>query len=76
MRARVGAMPLPKGGSQHDNQPPQVQGSNRVRVHSGMSLEVSCCISIRYQPLRRPPQRLQTAIGHDVAAMGPFGRLF
>lgn len=41
MRARVGAMPLPpKASSQHDQQS-QVQGSNRIRVHSGMSLEVS-----------------------------------
>ena len=43
MRARVGAlMPLPpKASSQQHDQLPQVQGGNRVRVHSGMSLEVS-----------------------------------
>ena len=41
MRARVGAiMPLPpKASSQQHHD--QVQGGNRVRVHSGMSSEVS-----------------------------------
>lgn len=41
MRAKVGAiMPLPpKASSQRHDQQPQVQGGNRVRVHSGMSLE-------------------------------------
>lgn len=38
MRARVGAMPQPKG-IHHDQ--PSSRGGNRARVHSGMSLEVS-----------------------------------
>ena len=71
MRARVGAMPLPpKSSSQHDQQP-QVHGTNRVRVHSGMSLEVSFSYNCDGMPTptantREPPWSMVLMLGASV----------